>query len=144
MSAYLFRYCEEMPHPLEHSPPDRPLAAREASEVAEAMRVFAAGSRVRLLYALSDERRTVEELADILEMDPSAVSQQLRVLRQLRFVVAEREGRRMRYRLHDDHVAELLAAIRHHHEHASRGWSASGAPRDSGSATRSSAGARRG
>jgi hypothetical protein len=31
----------------------------------------------------------------------------------------------MRYRLHDDHVAELLTAVRNHHEHATRGWSAS-------------------
>jgi DNA-binding transcriptional ArsR family regulator len=93
--------------------------------MAEAMSVFATESRVRLLYALLDEERSVDELADAVEMDPSAVSQQLRVLRQLRFVVAAREGRRMRYRLHDHHVAELLAAVRHHHEHASRGWSAS-------------------
>jgi DNA-binding transcriptional ArsR family regulator len=96
--------------------------------MAEAMSVFATESRVRLLYALLDRQRSVDELADAVEMDPSAVSQQLRVLRQLRFVVAEREGRRMRYRLHDDHVAELLAAVRHHHEHASRGWSAAAAP----------------
>ena len=113
-----------MPHPLEHSPPDRPLEGKEAFEIAESMSVFAAESRVRLLFALLDGERGVEELAAVVEMGPSAVSQQLRVLRQLRFVVGEREGRRMRYRLHDDHVAELLAAVRHHHEHASRGWPA--------------------
>lgn len=115
---------KRMPHPLEHSPADRPLSAEEAAAVAEAMSVFATESRVRLLYALLDGERNVDELAAIVDMDPSAVSQQLRVLRQLRFVVAEREGRRMRYRLHDHHVADLLAAVRHHHEHASRGWSA--------------------
>jgi DNA-binding transcriptional ArsR family regulator len=114
-----------MPHPLEHSPPDRPLGAEEASQMAEAMSVFATESRVRLLYALLDRELSVDELAETIEMDPSAVSQQLRVLRQLRFVVAQREGRRMRYRLHDDHVADLLAAVRNHHEHATRGWSAS-------------------
>src|SRR5215207_8736002 len=81
-----------MPHPLEHSPPDRPLGAQEASEMAEAMSVFAAESRVRLLYALLDEPRSVDELAALVGMEPSAVSQQLRILRQLRFVVAEREG----------------------------------------------------
>jgi DNA-binding transcriptional ArsR family regulator len=115
---------DPVPHPLDHNPPDRPLGTGEASAIAEAMSVFGTESRVRLLYALLEERRTVEELASAVEMAPSAVSQQLRVLRQLRFVVAEREGRSMRYRLHDHHVAELLAAIRHHHEHASRGWSA--------------------
>jgi DNA-binding transcriptional ArsR family regulator len=113
-----------MPHSLEHSAADRPPKGREASEIAAAMSAFAAESRVRLLYALLERERTVEELAGAVEMEASAVSQQLRVLRQLRFVVAERDGRRMRYRLHDDHVAELLAAVRHHQEHASRGWPA--------------------
>jgi DNA-binding transcriptional ArsR family regulator len=134
----------KMPHPLEHGAAQRPLDGSEAADIAEAMSVFATESRVRLLYALLGEQRGVEELAEIVEMDPSAVSQQLRVLRQLRFVVAEREGRRMRYRLHDDHIAELLAAVRHHHEHASRGWSASATHSGSGSRTRAAPAARRG
>ena len=111
-----------MPHPFEHSPAGRPLRAREGAAIAEAMSALAAESRVRLLYALVERERTVEELAAAVAMEQSAVSQQLRVLRQLRFVLAVREGRRMRYRLHDDHVAELLAAVRHHQEHTSHGW----------------------
>jgi DNA-binding transcriptional ArsR family regulator len=107
-----------MPHPLEHSSADRPLDRREADEIAESMRAFAAGSRVRLLFALIGADRSVEELAEIVEMEPSAVSQQLRVLRQLRFVTAERDGRHIRYRLHDHHIGDLLAAVRHHGEHA--------------------------
>jgi ArsR family transcriptional regulator, nickel/cobalt-responsive transcriptional repressor len=133
-----------VPHPLEHSSAARPPTGREPSEIAEAMGALAAESRVRLLYALLERERTVEELAGAVEMDPSAVSQQLRVLRQLRFVVAQRDGRRMRYRLHDEHVAELLAAVRHHHEHASRGWAAPPAGRSSGARVRGATGARRG
>jgi DNA-binding transcriptional ArsR family regulator len=106
-----------MPHALEHSPADRPLARREAELLAESMRVFGATSRVRLLFELLPGERTVEELAVAVDMEASAVSQQLRVLRQTRFVVAERRGRHVAYRLHDDHVATLLTAIRHHHEH---------------------------
>jgi ArsR family transcriptional regulator, nickel/cobalt-responsive transcriptional repressor len=83
------------------------------------MSALAAESRVRVLYALLERERTVEELAGVVEMERSAVSQQLRILRQLRFVVAERAGRWVRYRLHDEHVAELLAAVRHHHERES-------------------------
>ncbi|MGH2955050.1 MAG: ArsR/SmtB family transcription factor [Solirubrobacterales bacterium] len=86
------------------------------------MSVFATESRVRLLFALLREDLTVEELASRVGMEPSAVSHQLRILRQLRFVIAEREGRHIRYRLHDHHVADLLAAVRHHLEHAARGW----------------------
>jgi ArsR family transcriptional regulator, nickel/cobalt-responsive transcriptional repressor len=134
-----------MPHPLEHGDAARPPERFEAAEIAAAMSAFAAESRVRLLYGLLERERTVEELAGAVEMDRSAVSQQLRVLRQLRFVVAEREGRRMRYRLHDDHVAELLAAVRHHHEHASRGWAAPPAARGTPERRRGGAsGARRG
>lgn len=89
------------------------------------MGVFGAASRVRVLYALLAEPLTVDELAASVEMESSAVSHQLRILRQLRFVVAEREGRHVRYRLHDHHIADLLAAVRHHHEHAAHGWSSS-------------------
>jgi DNA-binding transcriptional ArsR family regulator len=111
-------------HRLEQSAAARPPMGREPSEIAEAMSALAAESRVRVLYALLERERTVEELAGVVEMERSAVSQQLRILRQLRFVVAERDGRWVRYRLHDEHVAELLAAVRHHHEHASVGWAA--------------------
>lgn len=106
-----------MPHPLEHSAADRPLGLSEAGLLAESMRAFGAASRVRLLFELLPGERAVEELADAVNMEPSAVSQQLRVLRQLRFVAASRRGRRVVYRLHDEHVAALLTAIRHHHEH---------------------------
>lgn len=88
------------------------------------MSVFATGSRVRLLFALVENELTVDELAKAAELEPSATSQQLRILRQLRFVVAQRDGRHVRYRLHDHHVTDLLAAIRHHGDHVGSGWDA--------------------
>lgn len=91
-------------------------------QIAEGMRAFGAESRVRILFELFDDQRTVEELATATELEPSAVSQQLRILRQLRYVAAKREGRHVRYRLYDHHVRELLTSIRHHHEHASNLW----------------------
>lgn len=111
-----------VPHPLEHSPAGRALDTAEATEIAEGMRAFGAESRVRILFALYDEEHTVEELAAATESEANAVSQQLRVLRQLRYVAAAREGRHVRYRLYDHHVRELLASIRHHHEHARNLW----------------------
>lgn len=114
-----------MPHPLEHSAAARPLGPGEAAEIAEDMRAFGTESRVRLLFALLSGELAVDELATATNLEPNAVSQQLRILRQLRLVTAEREGRRVRYRLHDHHVADLLEAVRHHHEHASRDWSTS-------------------
>jgi ArsR family transcriptional regulator, nickel/cobalt-responsive transcriptional repressor len=106
-----------MPHASEHEPVDRPLSVDEAEELAEAMRVFGAGSRLRLLWAMLAGERTVEELVELTGLAPSAASQQLRLLRQARLVVVRRAGRHAYYRLHDDHVADLLAAIRHHREH---------------------------
>lgn len=54
-------------------------------------------------------------------MEPSAVSHQLRLLRHLRFVVGRREGRRVVYDLHDDHVAHLLDETISHVEHVQLG-----------------------
>lgn len=101
----------------------RALEAGEAEQLAERMAVFATASRLRLLYSLGEGERSVDELAELTGLAASAISQQLRVLRHLRFVIARRDGRRMHYRLHDDHIADLLAAIRHQHEHAQNGWS---------------------
>jgi len=106
-----------MPHPLEHSDAGRPLEQEEAELLAQSLRAFATASRVRLLFALLAGERSVDELARESECTPAAASQQLRVLRQLRFVATRRDGRRVLYRLHDEHVGLLLHAIRHHLEH---------------------------
>ena len=106
-----------MPHSSDHVPVEQALTAAEAEALAESMRAFGAGSRLRLLWALLDCERTVEELADVTELGSSAASHQLRLLRQGRLVAVRRDGRHAYYRLHDHHVAELLGALRNHHEH---------------------------
>ncbi len=89
----------------------------EAERLAETVRAFGSASRLRLLWALMDGARTVEELADLAALSPSAASHQLRLLRQMRLVDVQRDGRHARYTLHDHHLPDLLAALRHHHEH---------------------------
>jgi ArsR family transcriptional regulator, nickel/cobalt-responsive transcriptional repressor len=101
-----------MPRPEEHLSPDRPLADGEAERLAERMSAFATASRLKLLYALVGIELSVEELAERSATSPNAVSQQLRILRHLRLVSARRDGRRILYRLHDEHQLE----------HAERGW----------------------
>lgn len=66
---------------------------------------------------LSGER-SVEELAAEAGLTQSASSQQLRVLRTARLVRVRREGRHSLYSLYDHHLPDLLAAMRHHHEHS--------------------------
>ena len=107
----------DMPHPAEHDHPARPLAAGEAEELAETLKALASPGRLRVLTALLKRERTVEQLAAEAELSVSATSHHLRLLRTLRLVRARREGRHVQYVLHDHHIADLLAAIRHHHEH---------------------------
>ncbi|HEY6759324.1 MAG TPA: metalloregulator ArsR/SmtB family transcription factor [Baekduia sp.] len=108
-----------MPHPSEHGDAGAALGADEAETLAEALRAFGSASRLRLLWALLDGERTVEQLAAAVAMEQSAVSHQLRLLRQQRLVAVRRDGRHAHYRLFDHHLPDLLAALRHHHEHTS-------------------------
>lgn len=82
------------------------------------MAAFSTASRLKLLYALIGVERSVEDLSSATSLSPTAVSQQLRMLKLLRLVAGSRHGHHVRYRLYDDHVADLLAAIRNHGEHA--------------------------
>ena len=93
----------------------------DASALAETMHALATASRVRILGRLRDGEAGVNELAEAVDMQPSAVSHQLRILRHLRFVVSRREGRRVIYDLHDDHVAMLLDEALAHVEHVRLG-----------------------
>ena len=81
------------------------------------MQALATPSRVRILAQLREGSCTVGELAEAVEMEASAVSHQLRVLRHLGLVVGERSGRTVRYALHDSHVADLIDQAVFHREH---------------------------
>jgi DNA-binding transcriptional ArsR family regulator len=106
-----------MPDPHEHRSASRPLGAREAQDLAETLKALASPSRLRVLAELASGERTVEHLAAAADLSPSATSHNLRILRGLRLVRVHRRGRHAFYALHDHHLPELLAAIRHHHEH---------------------------
>jgi ArsR family transcriptional regulator, nickel/cobalt-responsive transcriptional repressor len=106
-----------MPHPAEHNAPTRPLGAEEAEDLTETLKALASPGRLRLLTDLLGRERTVEELARAAGLSDSATSHHLRLLRSLRLVRARRSGRNVFYSLHDHHIADLLAAVRHHHEH---------------------------
>ena len=106
-----------MPHPSEHDEPTRALGGAEAAELAETLKALASPGRLRLLTDLLGRERTVEELARAAGLSDSATSHHLRLLRSLRLVRARRSGRNVFYSLHDHHIADLLAAVRHHHEH---------------------------
>jgi ArsR family transcriptional regulator, nickel/cobalt-responsive transcriptional repressor len=100
-----------------------------ARVVADTMQALATPSRVRILSRLVAGPCSVGELTRAVEMEQSAVSQQLRVLRHLGLVVGERQGRSVIYALHDEHVAVLLAEAVAHAEHLRLGLAARPAER---------------
>lgn len=101
------------------------LSADTARSVAETMQALATPSRVRILSRLGAGPCAVGRLAQEVDMEQSAVSQQLRVLRHLGLVVGERDGRQVIYALHDDHVRALLTEAVSHTEHLRLGLATS-------------------
>src|SRR5438552_16223295 len=98
------------------------LDASTAREVARTMQALATPSRVRILGRLRHSPCAVGQLAAAVEMERSAVSQQLRVLRHLELVIGDRQGRSIVYALHDSHVADLLDQAVYHIEHVRLGY----------------------
>ena len=102
------------------------LTLESAEQIADAMQALSTPSRVRILAALRDGPVAVGELAQSVEMEQSAVSHQLRILRHMGLVVGSRNGRQVIYALHDSHVASLLEEAISHTEHRRLGISNSG------------------
>ncbi len=76
--------------------------------LAELFKMFADPTRAKILRCLQIKELCVGELADILEMNISAVSHQLRVLRSAKLVKGTKEGKEVKYSLDDDHVTKIL------------------------------------
>jgi DNA-binding transcriptional ArsR family regulator len=87
----------------------RALVSLEAAErLAETFSLLGDATRTRLLHALSLEELCVSDLAGLLGLSQSAVSHQLRLLRDRRLVGTRREGKRSYYRLLDEHIRTLV------------------------------------
>ncbi|HXG39455.1 MAG TPA: metalloregulator ArsR/SmtB family transcription factor [Candidatus Limnocylindrales bacterium] len=109
-----------MPHRVKSAPPLPPppvLDEEMERAVAETSQAFATPSRIRILVRLWRGPASVSTLAADVGMEQSAVSHQLRILRDLRLVDVDREGRSSVYRLRDDHVAIMLKEAIYHVEH---------------------------
>lgn len=76
--------------------------------LADLFKVFGDATRIRILYTLSKKELCVQEIADSLNMTPSAISHQLRILKQTFLVKFRREGKTIYYSLADDHVATIM------------------------------------
>ena len=77
-------------------------------DLAELFKVFGDTTRIRILYVLFESEMCVCDIAEILSMTQSAISHQLRVLKQARLVRSRREGKQIYYFLADDHVRTII------------------------------------
>lgn len=85
-------------------PPDEQLY-----DLAELFKIFGDSTRVKILYALLESELCVCDIAKLMEVTQSAVSHQLRVLKNSKLVKFRREGKTVYYSLADDHVSHILA-----------------------------------
>jgi DNA-binding transcriptional ArsR family regulator len=85
--------------------------------MAQTLHALGTPSRLRILLRLRQGPCTVGGLASAIEMEQSAVSHQLRVLRHLGLIAGTRDGKHISYRLYDAHVAQLLDEAIYHVEH---------------------------
>ena len=84
------------------------LTPEQAELLAEMFRALSDPSRVRIIAALLDGEKNVSTLTEIVGISESAVSHQLRTLRLLRLVRAQKRGREVFYKLDDEHVTALF------------------------------------
>lgn len=78
-------------------------------DLADLFKNFSDTTRIKILYALLENDLCVCDIAEALEVSQSAVSHQLRILKQSRLVKARRDGKSVIYSLADEHVATILS-----------------------------------
>ena len=97
---------------MEHRKP----AEEELFVMAELFKVFGDSTRIRILYEMFDRECSVSELSEALGMSLSAISHQLRLLKQSKLVKCRRDGRMAYYDLADDHVKTIIGMAQEHIE----------------------------
>ena len=77
-------------------------------DLAEFFKVFADSTRMKIIYALLENESNVGELANIVGTTQSAISHQLRILKQAKLVKYRRDGKEIYYSLDDDHISQIV------------------------------------
>ena len=80
----------------------------EVYDLAELFKMLCDATRVKILYAILDSEMSVSDITEIVGSTQSAVSHQLRVLKQARLVSTRRDGKTIFYSLCDDHVQKIF------------------------------------
>ncbi|MDQ6656939.1 MAG: metalloregulator ArsR/SmtB family transcription factor [Actinomycetota bacterium] len=100
----------------------------------EVFAMLADATRIRLVLALHDKEMSVNNLAEIVDKSPAAVSQHLAKLRLARFVTTRQEGTRVFYRLANEHASQLVSDAIFQAEHSLDGTPRHHHPRDEATA----------
>ena len=103
-NTYIYVKQETIDKVEEKMPPEE-----ELQDLAEFFKVFGDATRLKILYVLLCSEMCVYDIASILGMSQSAISHQLRVLKQLDLVKNRREGKTIFYSLADDHIITILS-----------------------------------
>ena len=89
----------------------------ELYDLAELFKVFGDSTRIRILYVLFEAEVCVCDLAEVLNMTQSAISHQLKILKQAKLVKARRDGKQVFYTLADEHVRTIISMGQEHIEY---------------------------
>ena len=88
----------------------------ELAELAELFRIFGDSTRIKILFALFRGEKNVTQICEAIDMNQSAVSHQLKILKTSKLIAGRREGKSMIYSLADDHVKTIIAMGKEHIE----------------------------
>jgi len=103
-SDFLCTHEEEVKRVNENMPDEEMLL-----DLADLFKIFGDTTRIKILCVLLESEMCVFDIAKILSMSQSAISHQLRVLKQSKLIKGRREGKVMYYSLSDDHVKDIIS-----------------------------------
>ena len=103
--------CEDENHNIENVKYVRKnmIIEEKIFDLAELFKVFGDSTRIKIINALMIKDLCVCDIADITNSTPSAISHQLRVLKQMKLVKNRREGKTVYYSLADDHIENIIS-----------------------------------
>ena len=84
------------------------------TDLSEVFKVFGDPTRIKILWTLFDDEKCVYDISETISMTQSAVSHQLRVLKQARLVKSRRDGKNTFYSLDDEHVKRIIEQVMIH------------------------------
>ena len=90
---------------------------QEIEKVSRIFKLLSDATRLKILLTLEQGERNVTSIAEVVQMEQSAVSHQLKLLKDNRMVKARREGKTVFYRLDDQHVFDIIEETLEHTRH---------------------------